>query len=127
MSRILDLGRQPGVPLEQWADQDAAERERVRKSFPQHPASEMEMEALREEAQALRLIRPADRTLYQKGRIDELETEYARRLRTNREKKMEKALRILTIGTCSCMVKSPELKYHNEGCVYRIAAEALLP
>lgn len=97
------------------------------KSFPQHPASEMEMEALREEAQALRLIRPADRTLYQRMRIDELESEYARRLRTNREKKMEKALRILTIGTCSCMTKTPALEHHDPNCRYRIAAEALLP
>ena len=31
----------------------------------------------------------------------------------------------LTVGTCSCDTKSPELKYHSEACRYRIASEAL--
>lgn len=30
--RVLDLERQPGIPLEQWENQDAAERERKRRS-----------------------------------------------------------------------------------------------
>jgi hypothetical protein len=31
----------------------------------------------------------------------------------------------LTVGTCSCETKSPELKYHTENCRYRVASEAL--
>ena len=35
------------------------------------------------------------------------------------------ALARLTIGTCQCGVKSPELGYHKDYCRYRIAAQAL--
>lgn len=41
--------------------------------------------------------------------------------------RMERALTLLTIASCTCLTKSPELQYHDEQCPYRIAAEALEP
>lgn len=37
-SRLLDVARQPGIPLEQWQDQAAAERERARRAGQAPPA-----------------------------------------------------------------------------------------
>lgn len=39
--------------------------------------------------------------------------------------KLREALGKLTIGTCTCMTKSPEVKFHGERCTYRIAKTAL--
>lgn len=42
-----------------------------------------------------------------------------------REHALRTALRKLTIGTCSCMTKTPDTAHHSETCTYRIAAEGL--
>jgi hypothetical protein len=39
----------------------------------------------------------------------------------------DEALRRLTIGTCSCGVKTNATEYHAHNCEFRIASEALTP
>jgi hypothetical protein len=40
-------------------------------------------------------------------------------------KSMRQALLKLTVGTCSCLIKSPDIQYHKDHCNYKIATAAL--
>ena len=40
-------------------------------------------------------------------------------------KKKDYALTLLTIGTCNCLTKTPDTKFHKMTCIYKIAKEAL--
>lgn len=42
-----------------------------------------------------------------------------------RAEKMSNALVSLCVGGCTCMTKTPILKFHDPRCRYRLAAEAL--
>ncbi len=35
------------------------------------------------------------------------------------------SLQRLTIGTCSCLTKTPELRFHDKHCTYRLASEVI--
>lgn len=36
-----------------------------------------------------------------------------------------KALKMMLVGSCSCLTKTPEVRFHDEYCRYRIISEAL--
>jgi hypothetical protein len=46
-------------------------------------------------------------------------------IRSDKYETLRVALRKLTVGSCSCLTKTPEIEHHEDTCRYKIAAQAL--
>lgn len=70
-SHLIDIERQPGTPLHQWANQDAAKREAARSESCPGAQADEEIRIYAEEAKLLRLVFSASSDLVL-GRHDDL-------------------------------------------------------